>query len=178
VVGPKQSTLRIVDSVSFTVPRLGLFAINGPSGSGKTTLLNLVTGIDRPSSGAVLFDGKPVAAGSENALARWRGRHIGIIFQFFHLIPTLTAFENVLLALELGGAGGAAALEVARPGEQLPGVGRDGLLSAQAAERAVGRPAAARGDRPRHRQRSPADRRRRADREPRLQDGRRRVRPP
>ena len=70
VVGPRQSALRIVDGVSFTVPRLGLFAINGPSGSGKTTLLNLVTGIDRPSGGTVLFDGEPVAAGSENALAR------------------------------------------------------------------------------------------------------------
>jgi ABC-type lipoprotein export system ATPase subunit len=106
VVGPRQSALRIVDGVSFGVPRRGLFAINGPSGSGKTTLLNLMTGIDRPSSGTVLFDGKPVAAGSENALARWRGRHVGIIFQFFHLIPTLTAVENVLLALEVGGAGG------------------------------------------------------------------------
>ena len=129
VVGPKQSTLRIVDSVSFTVPRLGLFAINGPSGSGKTTLLNLVTGIDRPSSGAVLFDGKPVAAGSENALARWRGRHIGIIFQFFHLIPTLTAFENVLLALELGGAGGLPRSEWrARAGSCLAWVEMDSYL--------------------------------------------------
>jgi putative ABC transport system ATP-binding protein len=66
-------------------------------------LLNLLTGIDRPSGGRVVFDGVPLVAGSENALARWRGRHVGIIFQFFHLIPTLTAFENVLLALELGG---------------------------------------------------------------------------
>jgi putative ABC transport system ATP-binding protein len=106
VVGPKASQLRIIDGVSFRVPRLGLFAINGPSGSGKTTLLNLVTGIDRPSGGVVQFDGEQLVAASENALARWRGRHVGIIFQSFHLIPTLTAFENVLLALELGGGGG------------------------------------------------------------------------
>jgi putative ABC transport system ATP-binding protein len=104
VVG--RAGLHIVDDVSFSLPRTGLFAINGPSGSGKTTLLNLVTGIDRPTGGAVVFDGKPLIASSENALARWRGRHVGIIFQFFHLIPTLTAFENVLLALELGGGGG------------------------------------------------------------------------
>ncbi|GAC1640086.1 MAG: ABC transporter ATP-binding protein [Chloroflexota bacterium] len=104
VVGKTES--RIVDDVSFRVPRHSLFAINGPSGSGKTTLLNLVTGIDRPTSGTIIFDGKPLQANTENALARWRGRHVGIIFQFFHLIPTLTAFENVLLALELGGGGG------------------------------------------------------------------------
>ncbi|MBV9280383.1 MAG: ABC transporter ATP-binding protein [Chloroflexi bacterium] len=104
VVGRTES--RIVDDVSFRVPRHSLFAINGPSGSGKTTLLNLVTGVDRPTSGTILFDGRPLQARSENALARWRGRHVGIIFQFFHLIPTLTAFENVLLALELGGGGG------------------------------------------------------------------------
>jgi putative ABC transport system ATP-binding protein len=103
VVGSRRSALRIVDGVSFSVPRVSLFAINGPSGSGKTTLLNLLTGIDRPSSGSVVFDGEPLIARTENALARWRGTHVGIIFQFFHLIPTLTAFENVLLALELGG---------------------------------------------------------------------------
>ena len=104
VVGRAES--RIVDDVSFRVPRHRLFAINGPSGSGKTTILNLVTGIDRPTSGTIIFDGRPLQASSENSLARWRGRHVGIIFQFFHLIPTLTAFENVLLALELGGGGG------------------------------------------------------------------------
>jgi putative ABC transport system ATP-binding protein len=100
-VGPRR--LRIVDEVSFRVPRVSLFAITGPSGSGKSTVLNLLTGIDRPSRGRVVFDGVPLVARSENALGRWRGRHVGIVFQFFHLIPTLTALENVLLALELGG---------------------------------------------------------------------------
>jgi putative ABC transport system ATP-binding protein len=95
----------ILDDVSFSVPRGGLFAISGPSGSGKSTLLNLLTGIDRPTSGRVVFDGKELRATRENALARWRGRNVGIVFQSFQLIPTLTALENVLLALELGGAG-------------------------------------------------------------------------
>jgi putative ABC transport system ATP-binding protein len=92
----------VLDDLTFGVPEQSLFAINGPSGSGKSTLLNLLTGIDRPTSGRVLFAGAPLRGRSENALARWRGRHVGIIFQFFQLIPTLTALENVLLALELG----------------------------------------------------------------------------
>jgi ABC-type lipoprotein export system ATPase subunit len=95
----------ILEDVTFSVPRGALFAISGPSGSGKSTLLNLLTGIDRPTSGRVVFDGQELRARRENALARWRGRHVGIVFQFFQLIPTLTALENVLLALELGGAG-------------------------------------------------------------------------
>lgn len=96
----------ILDEVTFTIPAGSLFAINGPSGSGKSTLLNMLTGIDRPTSGRMLFEGQELRAMSENALARWRGKHVGIIFQFFQLIPTLTALENVLLALELGGGGG------------------------------------------------------------------------
>ena len=96
----------ILDDVTFTIPAQSLFAINGPSGSGKSTLLNMLTGIDRPTSGSVIFAGQEVRTQSENALARWRGRHVGIIFQFFQLVPTLTARENVLLALELGGGGG------------------------------------------------------------------------
>jgi ABC-type lipoprotein export system ATPase subunit len=106
VIGSGATAVRILDNVSLRVPRLSLFAINGPSGSGKSTLLNLLTGIDRPTSGEVVFDGRSIVARSENALARWRGAHVGIIFQFFHLVPTLTAVENVLLALELGGGGG------------------------------------------------------------------------
>ena len=96
----------VLDDVSFTVPAGSLFAINGPSGSGKSTILNMLTGLDRPSSGRVLFGGMELRARSENALARWRGRNVGIIFQFFQLIPTLTAVENVMLALQLGGGGG------------------------------------------------------------------------
>src|SRR5258708_27378898 len=96
----------ILDNVTYYVPQGSLFAITGPSGSGKSTLLNMMTGIDRPSSGRILFAGQELRTMRENALARWRGRHVGIVFQFFQLIPTLTALENVLLALELGGGGG------------------------------------------------------------------------
>ena len=96
----------ILDDATFAVPTGSLFAINGPSGSGKSTLLNMLTGIDRPTNGRILFEGQELRTMSENALARWRGQHVGIVFQFFQLIPTLTAIENVLLALELGGGGG------------------------------------------------------------------------
>jgi ABC-type lipoprotein export system ATPase subunit len=102
VMGPEATGVRILDDVSFRVPALSLFAVNGPSGSGKSTLLNLLTGIDRPTRGEVVFDGASLVARSENGLARWRGGHVGIVFQSFLLVPTLTALENVLLALELG----------------------------------------------------------------------------
>jgi len=106
VIATRAQKTVILDDVSFDVPDGSLFAINGPSGSGKSTLLNLLTGIDRPTRGRVLFAGTELRAKSENALAAWRGRHVGIIFQFYQLIPTLTALENVLLALELGKGGG------------------------------------------------------------------------
>ena len=108
VIGSQSRQVRILSDVTFTVPTRSLFAINGPSGSGKSTLLNILTGIDRPNGGRVIFAGEELNARSENALARWRGQHVGIVFQFFQLIPTLTALENVLLALELGGGGGLA----------------------------------------------------------------------
>ena len=75
-------------------------SIVGPSGSGKSTLLNMITGIDRPTSGEVHVNGKAVHTLSENQLARWRGRHIGVIFQFFQLLPTLTIAENVILPMD------------------------------------------------------------------------------
>jgi ABC-type lipoprotein export system ATPase subunit len=103
VIGQKAQQVKILDDVTFTVPTQSLFAINGPSGSGKSTLLNMLTGIDRPSSGRIMFAGEELRGKSENQLARWRGTHVGIVFQFFQLLPTLTVLENVLLALELGG---------------------------------------------------------------------------
>ena len=93
----------LLDDITFTVPAGSLFAINGPSGSGKSTILNMLTGIDRPTSGRVIFAGEELRGRNEDDLARWRGRHVGIVFQFFQLVPTLTVRENVLLALELGG---------------------------------------------------------------------------
>jgi putative ABC transport system ATP-binding protein len=106
VIETRAQKTTILDDVSFTIPSQSLFAINGPSGSGKSTLLNMLTGIDRPSSGRIAFAGEELRKMNENSLARWRGRHVGIVFQFFQLVPTLTALENVLLALELGGGGG------------------------------------------------------------------------
>lgn len=78
-------------------------AIIGKSGSGKSTLLNMVTGIDRPTSGEVLVGGLPVHTLSEGRLARWRGRNVGVVFQFFQLIPTLTLVENVMLPMDFCG---------------------------------------------------------------------------
>ena len=105
IISTRVKHIFILDDVTFCVPAHSLFAINGPSGSGKSTLLNMITGIDRPSRGRVLFAGQELRKMSEDGLARWRGKHVGIVFQFFQLLPTLTALENVLLALELGGGG-------------------------------------------------------------------------
>ncbi len=104
VIGSNGMKTTILDGISFDVPMRSLFAINGPSGSGKSTLLNILTGIDRPTSGHVTFSGKEIRKMSENQLARWRGHNVGIVFQFFQLLPTLTAEENIELALELGGS--------------------------------------------------------------------------
>ena len=80
-----------------------LVAIVGKSGSGKSTLLNLIAGIDRPSSGSVIVAGAPLHEMGENALSVWRGRKVGFVFQFFQLLPTLTAAENVILPMDFSG---------------------------------------------------------------------------
>ena len=82
-------------------------AIVGPSGSGKSTILNMITGIDRPTRGEIIVGNRPIHRLSENALARWRGANVGIVFQFFQLLPTLTALENVLLPMDFLGRTGA-----------------------------------------------------------------------
>ena len=78
-------------------------AVIGKSGSGKSTLLNVIAGIDRPSAGTVHVGGTPIHALSENDLAAWRGHSLGVVFQFFQLMPTLTAIENVMLPMDFGG---------------------------------------------------------------------------
>ncbi|MGN6358769.1 MAG: ABC transporter ATP-binding protein [Thermomicrobiales bacterium] len=83
-----------------------MVAIVGPSGSGKSTILNLIAGIDRPSAGQIIIGGTDLTALSEEQLTRWRGGNAGIVFQFFQLMPTLSALENVLLAAEFRGGGG------------------------------------------------------------------------
>lgn len=92
-----------VDAVSLTVRAGEAVAIMGPSGSGKSTLLNLVAGLDRPTSGDVEVAGTVLNGLSESALSRFRRQHVGIVFQFFHLLDDLSARDNVLLPAQLGG---------------------------------------------------------------------------
>lgn len=92
-------------NINLTIAGGEVTAIIGPSGSGKSTILNMITGIDRPTSGSVIVDGTRIDTMSENKLARWRGRNVGIIFQFFQLFPTLTALENAMLPMDLAHMG-------------------------------------------------------------------------
>ncbi|HEX5045456.1 MAG TPA: ABC transporter ATP-binding protein [Candidatus Polarisedimenticolaceae bacterium] len=96
-------TLTILDHVDLRIEPREFLAILGPSGSGKSTLLALMAGLDRPTEGEVLLDGRPIQHLSEDALARLRRRNVGFVFQSFQLLPNLTARENVLLPLELLG---------------------------------------------------------------------------
>jgi putative ABC transport system ATP-binding protein len=88
-----------LENLNLEVPRGEFLALMGPSGSGKTTLLNLLSGIDSPSSGILEIDGENIAEFSRKQLTKWRGKKVGYIFQLYHLIPVLTAFENVELPL-------------------------------------------------------------------------------
>jgi putative ABC transport system ATP-binding protein len=91
----------VLDRLTFSVDAGDFLGLMGPSGSGKSTLLNLLAGIDRPTRGSVRIAGTEISSLSERALAGWRARHIGFIFQLYNLIPVLTAFENVELPLLL-----------------------------------------------------------------------------
>jgi len=116
-----------LDGVSLTIPDRSMLAVMGPSGSGKSTLLNLMAGLDRPTSGRILIDGTDLAALDEEGRTRLRRDRIGIIFQFFNLLPSLTARENVELPLLLGSASSAEARR--RAGESLDEVGLTGRAS-------------------------------------------------
>jgi len=91
----------VLRAITLDVPEGEFIALMGPSGSGKTTLLNLIAGIDRPNEGSVTVGGTDVARLGESDLAKWRARHIGFVFQFYNLLPVLTAYENVELPLLL-----------------------------------------------------------------------------
>ncbi len=91
----------VLNGITLDVPRGDFLALMGPSGSGKTTLLNLIAGIDRPTAGSISVDGREISRFNESALASWRARHVGFIFQLYNLIPVLNAFENVELPLLL-----------------------------------------------------------------------------
>lgn len=91
----------VLNDISIEVQESEFLGLMGPSGSGKTTLLNLIAGIDRPSQGNLLVGGTDVSKLNESALAKWRSRHVGFVFQFYNLLPVLTAYENVELPLLL-----------------------------------------------------------------------------
>jgi putative ABC transport system ATP-binding protein len=93
-------TFTALDAVDLDIEAGECVAVVGPSGSGKTTLIHLLTGIERPDGGEVAVDAQPLHAMSQDALAAWRGRRVGIVFQFFQLLPTLTVAENVMLPMD------------------------------------------------------------------------------
>lgn len=96
-----QNAVEVLRGINVELPAGDYLALMGPSGSGKTTLLNLIAGLDRATSGTVTVCGQNLGTSSEGALAQWRSRHIGFIFQLYNLIPVLTAYENVELPLTL-----------------------------------------------------------------------------
>src|SRR6266700_4857278 len=102
-LGTGAARVHIIKDISLRVAQGEAIGLIGPSGSGKSTLLMVMAGLERPDSGEVVVNGTPFNALDEDALARFRGRHVGIVFQSFHLIPTMTALENVAVPLELAG---------------------------------------------------------------------------
>ena len=108
-VASGSETLTILHDLNLTIPDGQFVAVVGPSGSGKSTLLGLIAGLDAPTSGKILIDGESITEMNEDVLAELRGNKIGIVFQSFHLIPSLTAYENILVPMEIAGIKGARA---------------------------------------------------------------------
>jgi putative ABC transport system ATP-binding protein len=124
-LGSAAGPVKILRGIDLEVPAATSVSVVGPSGSGKSTLLAVIGGIERPTSGTVMVDGQDLGALGEDDLATFRGRRIGILFQSFHLIPTMTALENVAVPLELAGVLDA----FARAEERLAEVGLGGRAS-------------------------------------------------
>jgi putative ABC transport system ATP-binding protein len=99
----KAGPFKALRGVSLQVEAGEFVAIVGPSGSGKSTLINMITGIDRPSTGEVFVTGERLTRMNENQVAKWRGRNVGVVFQFFQLLPTLTVLENVMMPMNYSG---------------------------------------------------------------------------
>ena len=123
-MGSGAARVHVLKSVSLSIRRGESVGLVGPSGSGKSTLLMTLAGLERPDSGTVRIDGRDITRLDEDALARFRGEKIGIVFQSFQLIPTMTALENVAAPLELAGRADA----FARAAEELDAVGLAGRL--------------------------------------------------
>jgi putative ABC transport system ATP-binding protein len=102
-LGQAAARVHVLKDIGLNIGRGEAFGLVGPSGSGKSTLLMVMAGLERPDSGSVTVAGEELTGLDEDALARFRGRHVGIVFQSFHLIPTMTALENVAVPLELAG---------------------------------------------------------------------------
>ena len=164
-LGRGAARVHILRDIDLNIGRGEAVGLLGPSGSGKSTLLMVMTGLERADTGSVVVAGEDLRQLDEDELARFRGKHIGIVFQAFHLIPTMTALENVAVPLELAGADDA----FARAERELAAVGLGDRLSPLSG-RTVRRRAAARRARPRARAQSGDRRRRRADRQSRRGD--------
>ena len=163
-----EQVIPVLVDINIDVMAGDYIALMGPSGSGKSTLLNLIAGIDKPTSGEIHVAGVDIARLSEGDLAAWRAANVGFIFQFYNLMPVLTAFQNVELPLQLTSLSRRERRERVETALALVGLSDRATHYPQ---RAVRRPAATRGHRPGADHRSDADRRRRADRRPRPDDG-------
>jgi putative ABC transport system ATP-binding protein len=173
--GQRGVAFRALNGVDLAIAAGEMVAVTGPSGSGKTTIINLIAGIDRPTAGAVTVSGSRLDRMTEEQLAVWRGRTVGIVFQFFQLMPTLTATENATLPLDLARLGPSRERKAVAC-RNLATVGLGGRAR-PAAARAVRRRAAARRDRQGDGLRAADPARRRADGQPRHGPGHRHVQP-
>ena len=164
-----EQVIPVLVDINFDVMAGDYIALMGPSGSGKSTLLNLIAGIDKPTSGEIRVAGIDIAGLSDGDLAAWRAAHVGFIFQFYNLMPVLTAFQNVELPLQLTSLSRRERRE--RVDTALALVGLSDRVD-HYPNRIVGRTATARRDRARADHRPDAHRCRRADRRSRSHDGR------